>query len=1219
MISLRRKRQTVTASTRAWLKFIDNDGGGPETHNTLMIALFSHRLLLLCKNSLDQSTMAASSSSSGQSPPHNQVFINFRGELRTNFVSHLVEALETDGINVFIDEKAPRGEDIATLFGRIEESKIALAIFSIEYAKSKWCLDELEKIKEFVDSGKLVVIPIFYKVDTNDVKDLNGVFGNKFWELARTCKGEKFDKWRDALGVVSRKFGFTLTETSKESESIIQIVKAVTKELTLNSTTRERVIPIDNPGAGDEETAESASDSALPSFGIETRLNQLEEMLNSYADRTLKLGLVGMPGIGKTTLTKILYEKREGKFVRHAFLVDVRELSKSGRMNGRYLAKELLRKEYVDEVVDSMQAESLKIHLLRNKSLVILDDVTNKKQIEVLLGNGDWIKEGSLIIITTSDRSVIEGEVDEIYEVLRLSGRDSLQCFSHYAFGVVNPVGNFRNLSKEFSEYAKGNPFALKILGGELNGKNEAHWKEALRKLSQSSNETIQDFLQISYNEVSPHQKDVFLDVACFFRSGDEYYVRCLVESDLKDLASKFLINISGGRVEMHDLLYTFGKELASQGSRRLFNHKGLHALKKTAGDDMVRGIVRGIFIDMSEMEKELSLDKCTFNNMRNLRYLKLYSSHCHRQCKADCKLNFPDELELPLDEIRYLYWLKFPFKNLPKDFDPKNLTDLNLPYSTIEEVLDGVKETPKLKWVDLSYSSKLRNLSGLLNAESLQRLNLEGCTSLEQLPKGMKRMQSLVFLNMRGCTSLRILPNINLISMKTLILTNCKSLQNFRVISNNLENLHLDGTAISQLPTTMWKLQTLIVLNLKDCEDLVAVPESLGKLKALQELVLSGCSKLKTFPVPVENMKCLQILLLDGTSITDMPKISQLNWSQVEDLRELRRGVNGVSSLQRLCLSRNDMITNLQDDISLLCHLKLLDLKYCKNLASIPLLPPNLEILDAHGCNKLKTVATPLAILKHMEKVHSNFIFTNCNILEQAAKNIITTYAQKKSQLDALRCYKEGHASEALFITSFPGSEVPSWFDHRMIGSTLKLKFPPHWCDNRLSTIVLCAVVAFPHIQDETNSFSIECTCEFTNELGTCTRFSCILGGGWIEPRKIDSDHVFIGYTSCSHITNHVEGSPEHQKCVPTEASIKFKVIDGAGEIVNCGLSLVYEEPNHVVIEGDCSGTSSGRGLSVVESTMSFATRFLSVILRYLWLGVVFFSVFGFARFYFH
>ncbi|KFK22020.1 hypothetical protein AALP_AAs63087U000100, partial [Arabis alpina] len=83
-------------------------------------------------------------------------------------------------------------------------------------------------------------------------------------------------------------------------------------------------------------------------------------------------------------------------------------------------------------------------------------------------------------------------------------------------------------------------------------------------------------------------------------------------------------------------------------------------------------------------------------------------------ECEADYKLNIPDGLEfLALDEIRYLYWLKFPEKNLPEDFNPNNLTDLSLPYSKIEEVWVGVKNTPKLKWVDLSYSSTLRNLSG--------------------------------------------------------------------------------------------------------------------------------------------------------------------------------------------------------------------------------------------------------------------------------------------------------------------------------------------------------------------------------------------------------------------------------------------------------------------------------------------------------------------------
>lgn len=101
---------------------------------------------------------------------------------------------------------------------------------------------------------------------------------------------------------------------------------------------------------------------------------------------------------------------------------------------------------------------------------------------------------------------------------------------------------------------------------------------------------------------------------------------------------------------------------------------------------------VRGIFLDMSELKKKLPLEKCTFSGMRNLRYLKFYNSCCHRECEADCKLSFPEGLEFPLDEVRYLYWLKFPLKKLPKDFNPKNLTDLSLPYSEIEEIWEGVK-----------------------------------------------------------------------------------------------------------------------------------------------------------------------------------------------------------------------------------------------------------------------------------------------------------------------------------------------------------------------------------------------------------------------------------------------------------------------------------------------------------------------------------------------
>lgn len=377
---------------------------------------------------------------------------------------------------------------------------------------------------------------------------------------------------------------------SNEGEFIDQIVREVIKVLTHVTTDREvKEIPIDNhPCAGDDE---ETPDSPPPLFGIQTRLKTLEEKLDFDCERTLTIGVVGMPGIGKTTLTKLLYEKWQHKFLRCVFLHDVRKMWKDCVMDRNILMRELLKDDNVKEEVTDMSPESLKALLLSKKSLVVLDNVSDKMQIEVLLGECDWIKKGSRIFFTTSDRSVIEGMVDDTYEVLRLTGRDSFQYFSYFAFNgkLCTPEGNFMNLSRLFADYAKGNPLALKILGVELSGKDETHWEKKLCELVQSPNKTIQDVLQISYDGLGQLQKDVFLDVACFFRSGDEYYVRCLVEScdtvsEIKDLASKFLINISGGRVEMHDLLYTFGKELGSQGSRWLWDHKGVvGALKKRA------------------------------------------------------------------------------------------------------------------------------------------------------------------------------------------------------------------------------------------------------------------------------------------------------------------------------------------------------------------------------------------------------------------------------------------------------------------------------------------------------------------------------------------------------------------------------------------------------------------------------------------------------------
>lgn len=71
---------------------------------------------------------------------------------------------------------------------------------------------------------------------------------------------------------------------------------------------------------------------------------------------------------------------------------------------------------------------------------------------------------------------------------------------------------------------------------------------------------------------------------------------------------------------------------------------------------------------------------------MYNLKYLKIYDSRCSRGCEAVFKLHFKGLDFLP-DELAYLHWHGFPLQRFPLDFDPKNLVDLKLPHSELEEI----------------------------------------------------------------------------------------------------------------------------------------------------------------------------------------------------------------------------------------------------------------------------------------------------------------------------------------------------------------------------------------------------------------------------------------------------------------------------------------------------------------------------------------------------
>ncbi|CAJ1949234.1 unnamed protein product [Sphenostylis stenocarpa] len=139
-----------------------------------------------------------------------EVFLSFRGEdTRASFTSYLYAALQNEGIFVFKDDESlPRGSQISpSLRIAIEASRISIVVFSKNYAESRWCLKELEKIMECHRTMGHVVLPVFYDVDPSEVRHLRGDFGKAFQNLldkiAKEEEGKVMDwiqRWTKTLG-----------------------------------------------------------------------------------------------------------------------------------------------------------------------------------------------------------------------------------------------------------------------------------------------------------------------------------------------------------------------------------------------------------------------------------------------------------------------------------------------------------------------------------------------------------------------------------------------------------------------------------------------------------------------------------------------------------------------------------------------------------------------------------------------------------------------------------------------------------------------------------------------------------------------------------------------------------------------------------------------------------------------------------------------------------
>ena len=117
---------------------------------------------------------------------------------------------------------------------------------------------------------------------------------------------------------------------------------------------------------------------------------------------------------------------------------------------------------------------------------------------------------------------------------------------------------------------------ALEVLGSYLHGRTVDVWHSALKKIKSASHSKILDTLKISFDGLDPMEKNIFLDIACFFKGMDKDYVTNILENcghnpqiEIDVLIERSLVKLSqeGDVLEMHDLLQEMGKIIVIQES----------------------------------------------------------------------------------------------------------------------------------------------------------------------------------------------------------------------------------------------------------------------------------------------------------------------------------------------------------------------------------------------------------------------------------------------------------------------------------------------------------------------------------------------------------------------------------------------------------------------------------------------------------------------------